>query len=89
LKSFKYFDILDSSKLYSDVHSSIKICFSSDKISQCSQNEYVDPRNHTVENIIKTKRWDPQKQIDFQNNIDIEKMLELEQMLTLCSTRYC
>ena len=46
----------------------------------------MDPRNHTVENIIKTKRCDPQKQIDYQNNIDIEKMLELEQMLTLCST---
>jgi hypothetical protein len=46
----------------------------------------VDSRNHTVENIIKTKRWDPQKQIHFQNNVDIEKMLELEHMLTLCGT---
>ena len=77
MKSFKYFDILDSSKLYSDVHSSIKICFSSDKISQNNQNDYVNPRNHTVENIIKTKRWDPQKQIDFQNNIDIEKNVKI------------
>ena len=86
LKSFKDFDILDSSKLYSDVHSPITICFSSDNFSQSSKDEYVDSRNHTVENIIKTKRWDPQKQIHFQNNIDIEKMLELEHMLTLCGT---
>ena len=46
----------------------------------------MDPRSHTVENIIKTKRCVPQKQIDYQNNIDIEKMLELEHMLTLCGT---
>jgi hypothetical protein len=85
LKSFKDFDILDSSKLYSDVHSPITICFSSDNFSQ-SSHVYVDSRNHTVENIIKNKRWDPQKQIHFQNNIDIEKMLELEHMLTLWST---
>ena len=38
-KSFKDFDILDSSKLYSDVHSPIEICFSSDKISQNNQND--------------------------------------------------
>ena len=56
------------------------------EFTEFSQDEYVDSRNHTVENIIKTKRWDPQKQIHFQNNIDIEKMLELEHMLTLCST---
>ena len=62
----------------------ITICFSSDNVSQHSQDEYVDSRNHTVENIIKTKRRDPQKQIHFQN--DIEKLLELEHMLTLCST---
>ena len=37
----------------------------------------MNPRNHTVENIIKTKRWDPQKQIDFQNNIDIEKNVKI------------
>ena len=78
LKStFKDFDILDSSKLYSDVHSPIKICFSSDKISQNNQNDYVNPQNHTVENKLKTKRWDPQKQIDFQNNIDIEKNVKI------------
>ena len=44
LKSFKDFDILDSSKPYSDVHSPITICFSSDNFSQSSQNEYVDSR---------------------------------------------
>jgi hypothetical protein len=46
----------------------------------------VDIRNHTVENVVKTKRWGPQKLFDFQNNIDIEILLELEQRLTLCST---
>ena len=54
--TFKDFDILDSSQLCSDVHSPIKICFSSDEISQNNQNDYVNPWNHTVENIIKTKR---------------------------------
>jgi hypothetical protein len=39
----------------------------------------VDIRKHTVENVVKTKRWEPQKLFDFQNNIDIEILLELEQ----------
>ena len=50
----------------------LRYVFSSDKFSQSCQNEYVDHRNHTVENIIKIKR-----QIDFQNNIYVEKNVRI------------
>lgn len=58
-----------SNKLYTDIHSPIKICVSSDKYSFSSQNEYMDLRNIAVENVTKTTA--PTKPIDFQNIIKI------------------
>ncbi|VDI64497.1 Hypothetical predicted protein [Mytilus galloprovincialis] len=81
LKTFKDFEVLDSSKLLSDVHNPLSITFFCDKNLAIAHRENVDyfSKKNTF---TKIKRWNSEKIKDFQNNIDVEKIAELEYKLT-------
>ncbi|CAG2247120.1 unnamed protein product [Mytilus edulis] len=81
LKTFKDFEVLDSSKLLSDVHNPLSITFFCDKnlaIAHAENVDYFSKKN----TFTKIKRWNSEKIKDFQNNIDVEKIAELEYKLT-------
>ncbi|VDI28266.1 Hypothetical predicted protein [Mytilus galloprovincialis] len=83
LKSFKDFEVLDSSKLLSDVHNPISVTFYCNKNVVNDHAENVDCNSHD-NTVKKINRWDSEKIKDFQNNIDVEKIVELE--YKLCNT---
>ncbi|XP_071138846.1 uncharacterized protein [Mytilus edulis] len=83
LKSFKDFEVLDSSKLLSDVHNPISVTFYCNKNVVNDHAENVDCNSHD-NTAKKINRWDSEKIKDFQNNIDVEKIVELE--YKLCNT---
>ena len=71
---FEDFDILESSKLYSDVHTPLHIAFN----VEVESNENIK----TIANeTIKVKPWEANKTCDFHSNIDIDKVRNLEQKL--------
>ncbi|CAG2237322.1 unnamed protein product [Mytilus edulis] len=81
LKTFKDFEVLDSSKLLSDVHNPLSITFFCDKnlaIDHAENVDYFSKKN----TFTKINRWNSEKINDFQNNIDVEKIAELEYKLT-------
>ncbi|CAG2185030.1 unnamed protein product [Mytilus edulis] len=72
LKTFKDFEVLDSSKLLSDVHNPLSITFFCDKNLAIAHAENVD--YFSIKNTFtKINRWNSEKISDFQNNIDVEK----------------
>ena len=81
LKLLSEFDILESSKLFSDVHSPLHVVFTADGIVCDENNKNLAPNL----NKIKIKPWNNEQIDEFKNNINEEKLFELEQTLT----NYC
>jgi len=77
LKSFTEFDILETSKLYSDVHTPLHIFFSIDKLKSNENQVFHYDSNRRS----KAKPWNNEKQTEFNDNIDEEKFNALNQKL--------
>ena len=72
------FNILETSKLYSDVHTPISISFTSSNVNQ--NVEHTEGHDNESKKV-KIKHWDSSKTTEYQTNIDRLKLLELEQKL--------
>jgi hypothetical protein len=79
LKLFFDFDILESSKLFSDVHAPLQILISVNLNNSDSNSNTVRKTNHLK---AKIKLWENEKVTDFQENIDEEKLHTFEQKLS-------
>ena len=79
LKLFFDFDILESSKLFSDVHAPLHILLSVNLNNNDSNSNTVRKTNHSK---AKIKSWENEKVTDFQENIDEEKLHTFEQKLS-------
>jgi hypothetical protein len=79
LKLFFDFDILESSKLFSDVHAPLQIVLSVNLNNNDSNSNTVRKTNHSI---TKIKSWENEKVTDFQENIDEEKLHTFEQKLS-------
>jgi hypothetical protein len=79
LKLFFDFDILESSKLFSDVHAPLQIVLSVNLNNNDSNSNTVRKTNHSK---TKIKSWENEKVTDFQENIDEEKLFTFEQKLS-------
>lgn len=76
------FDVLDTSKLYSDIHSPILVTFKTDNVNRIHENFNPKGNGIDTQNI---KPWDNEKVNEFINNIDINKISLLEQKLIVQS----
>ena len=74
LKLFFDFDILESSKLFSDVHAPLHILLSVNLNNNDSNSNTVWKTNHLK---AKIKSWENEKVTYFQENIDEEKITYL------------
>ena len=72
-------DILESSKLFSDVHVPLQIVFSVNLNNNDNNSNTVRKTNHSK---AKIKSWENEKVTDFQENIDEEKLHTFEQKLS-------
>jgi hypothetical protein len=72
-------DILESSKLFSDVHAPLQIVFSVSLSNNDNNSNTVRKTNHSK---VKIKSWENEKVTDFQENIDEEKLHTFEQKLS-------
>ena len=79
LKLFFDFDILESSKLFSDVHAPLQILLSVSLNNNDSNSNTDRKTNHSK---AKIKSWGNEKVTDFQENIDEEKLHTFEQKLS-------
>ena len=69
------FEILETNRLLSDVHTPLHLAFKVDKLNNSSDNLQEKVGYNKV------KSWDNEKIADFQNNIDEEKLHLFEQKL--------
>ena len=72
-------DILESSKLFSDVHAPLQIVFS---VSLSNNDNNINTVRKTNHSKVKIKSWENEKVTDFQENIDEEKLHTFEQKLS-------
>jgi hypothetical protein len=79
LKLFFDFDILESSKLFSDVHAPLQMLLSVNLNNNDGNSNTVRKTNHSK---AKIKSWENEKVTDFQENIDEEKLHTFEQKLS-------
>ena len=75
------FDILDFSKLFSDVHSPISLSLKchSQNVSSSETNRNIDENTDTV--FEKARKWDETLKTEFVNNLDINNVYNLETQL--------
>ena len=78
LKCFEDFYILESSKLYSDVHTPLHTAFNVEVMSKENIKTVANDK-------LKVKPLEDNKTHDFQSNIDIDKVCDFEQKLKKCS----
>jgi hypothetical protein len=78
-KLFFDFDILESSKLFSDVHAPLQILLSVNFSNNDINSNAIRKTNHSK---AKIKSWENEKVTDFQENIDEEKLHTFEQKLS-------
>ena len=79
LKLLFDFDILESSKLFSDVHAPLQMLLSVNLNNNDGNSNTVRKTNHSK---AKIKSWENEKVTDFQENIDEEKLHTFEQKLS-------
>ena len=75
-------DVLEFSKLYSDVHSPISLSIKFKPLAEpCEPGVHEDENTCTVNSSEKPRKWNDSLKLDFLNNLNIKTIHDLEVQL--------